>query len=1125
MVKTFYITAAPVGAVPKFLDPLEPKFIPHALLELLPADAREATTQALEANGWEAVPAGGIVREYGYDAPIDLTDYDGAQASASVQDALRNTGWTPCGTVWHRTQTSPSLAQPPLITRTTLERLSSVDLVRQIVLQLTTFGWTATEDGSLTWTHERIHSYLSPDFVERMRADKAAVLESLFDNGWRVCGAGYWQPGKARSPYLPITADGIVDASREALREGAAVVHLHTRATDDQATLAIPGLNTPIGIGSQRNHIVLDDYDRIVPTMLDLEPSAILNLSTSARGDRRASQSPLRRAHLKRYGHAQLAPDVASFSPGPVVFQAGGGYDNPNAFLADQLAHFAEVGVRPEIEVFNHTIVENSVTLYQSPLVKAGVPVLFMLVAAVDQYHRDPVSGDTSDDSLIDVPTRKAIAKLLQAGTDDAHEKAVELAATQLRPTVDKLRDNFPSCKISLLLPGPFQALLVDVAIALDLDGIRVGLEDALNVFDARVPGGVRKACGTGDQVRWLRLELERRGIGIVDAEALRDELGMSRPDVALFRQAEAALAHYPADERLVSADTILDALRPIVDTYRKVEDRLATHLASAEALPADPAALAEHVLTAARSFGVTIRSFVEELDRYEDHEYLVARYIQVPQALNFARELLVPRGYSIDAYDRALEDYARPGKTVTREHASYSVRVDQFKPLPLRCLEYLVGIPCRYNGDYSNVVNLGLRQSPRYSATMALLYHALRELTLELRERSNASRKTCGPVWTVLETSANASEPPVRRDIAPDALTAAIDGVDWVVLPSTPTTNYPLGLKLANGMAQLFHGFVAQIAADPTLRPSRQTHRDTPLRLLAITHSGRRDDGETVIEASMLHNRFALNADPSGIYFSEESQLIYERLILPRLVDKPAKLAYNERQLVRRDTAGFPLYQDGSRARRIKAEQIERLPFLKCFAHSSGIATAQQLDVQACRDGGRLGLTADELRAFFDRALLVSFGSAADIHLDWLGTSVVDVTAFNDVRSLAGTTSRHYLIQPGEHADVLQHCLVHTQPADYRYDHATPVWQEGRQGKVVARLTGVFLLDDHARLDDGHSIRRYLAASPLWLRQWIARFHDAPADAGAHAILRELQASMTDYRSSANQTTRRALA
>ncbi|MET5012619.1 hypothetical protein AAHH80_36105, partial [Burkholderia pseudomallei] len=81
----------------------------------------------------------------------------------------------------------------------------------------------------------------------------------------------------------------------------------------------------------------------------------------------------------------------------------------------------------------------------------------------------------------------------------------------------DKLRDNFPSCKISLLLPGPFQALHVDVAIELDLDGIRVGLEDALNVFDALVPGGVRKECGTGDQERWLRLELERRGICILD--------------------------------------------------------------------------------------------------------------------------------------------------------------------------------------------------------------------------------------------------------------------------------------------------------------------------------------------------------------------------------------------------------------------------------------------------------------------------------------------------------------------------------------------------------------------------------------------------------------------------------
>ncbi|SMF98972.1 3-keto-5-aminohexanoate cleavage protein [Burkholderia singularis] len=1123
MAKTFYITAAPVGAVPKYLDPLEPKLIPHAMLELLPADAREATIKALEANGWELAPAGGIVLEHGYDAPIDVAQYDAAEERSSALEALRQNGWAPSGTTWRRKPAAYALKQPPLVTRITLERLPSVELVRQIVLQLTTFGWTVTEDGNLTWAHDRVHAYLPPDLVERIRADNAAVLDSLLESGWQRCGAGYWQPGKARSPYLPITAEGIVNASREALREGAAVVHLHTRATDDQATLTIPGLNAPIGIGAQRNHIVLDDYDRIVPALLDQEPSAILNLSTSARGDRRASQSPLRRAHLKRYGHAQLAPDVASFSPGPVVFQAGGGYDNPNAFLADQLAHFADVGVRPEIEVFNHTIVENSITLYRSPLIGAGVPVLFMLVAAVDQYHRDPVSGDTSDDSLIDVPTRKAIAKLLQAGGDDAHQKAVELAATQLQPTVDKLRNSFPSCKISLLLPGPFQAILVDVAIALDLDGIRVGLEDALNVFDARVPGGVRKAYGTGDQVRWLRLELERRGIGIDDAETLRDKLGMVRPDVALFRQAEAALANHPSDEHLVSANSILGALQPVVEAYRQIEDRLAQHLvAHAESQPADPAALAEYVLAAARSFGVTVRSFVEELDRYEDHEYLSARYIQIPQALNFARELLTPRGHSIDAYDRALADYARVGETVTHDNASYSVRVDQFKPLPLRCLEYLVGIPCRYNSDYSDVVNLSLRQSPRYSATMALLYHALRELTLELRNRSNAPLKANGPVWTVLEASGAAGEPPERRDIAPDDVLATLDRVDWIVLPSTPATNYPLGLKLSNGMAQLFHGFVAQIAADPMLCSSTRA----PLRVLAITHSGRRDDGETVIEASMLHNRFALNADSTGNYFSQESQLIYERLILPRLVDQPAKLAYTDRQFVRRDAAGFPLYEDGTRAQRIGTEQIARLPLLKCFAHSSGIATAQQLDIQACRDGERLGLTADELRAFFDRALLVSFGSAADIRLDWLGTSVVDVTAFNDVRSLAGTTSRHYVIEPGEHADVLQHCLARVQPADYRYEHATPVWEEGAQGKSVARLTGVFLLDDQARLNDGHSIRRYLAASPLWLRQWIARFHDAPADAGAREILGTLRPPMAAYQvRSANQTARRALA
>ncbi|WP_323120171.1 3-keto-5-aminohexanoate cleavage protein [Burkholderia alba] len=1124
MTKTFYITAAPVGAVPKFLDPLEPKFIPLPLLGLLGEDARQATCAALEANGWEAVPAGGIALEHGFDELVDLS----AAPLSHGPEVLAELGWVRDGNTLRRPGSDAPAAKPFVIARAVFEHIESRDLVRQLVLQLTTFGWVVTDDGDLAWPHDRVHSYLPPSLVEPLRDSAPVALDALLAAGWRSRGAGFWQPGKARSPYLPITADGIVEASRHALREGAAVVHLHTRATDDQQQIRIPGLNAAITTGAQRNHIVVDDYDRIVPRLIDLEPAAILNLSTSARGDRRASESPLRRAHLKRYGHAQIAPDVASFSPGPVVFQGGGGYDNPHGFLARQLEHFAEFGVRPEIEVFNHTIVQNSTTLYRTVLEQAGAPVLFMLVAAVDQYHRDPVSGETDDDSLIDVPSRKAIAKLLQADEPSATAEAVRIAVEKLRPCVDELRESFPSCRISLLLPGPFQAILADVAIGLDLDGIRVGLEDALNVFDARAPGGVRKACGTGDQVRALRLDLERRGIAILDAEALRDDLGMPRPDITLFRRAEAALKRYPAEARapasLPDAATIVGALQPIVDTYRQREDRLASYLATARDLPATPAALAQVVHTAAHGFGLAIRSFIEELDRYTDHEHLIVGNLDTPQALNFAREILAPRGYSIARYDDALARHARPGETVTHGGISYRVPVEQFKSPELRCLEYLVAIPCRYNGDHSDVVNLVLRQDERYSTTMALLYHALRELTLTLRARSNAHEKAPGPVWTILEASPAGSAPPSRRDAAPDGPLLAT-GVDWIVLPSTPTTNYPLGLKLSNGLARLFHTFVTQLASDPALRRPQTTPRTTPIRLLGITHAGRRHDGETVVEASMLHNRFALNADRVGDYFGHESQLIYERLILPRLVETPEQLDYTESQLVRRDAAGFPLYRNGAIARRIAPGQIDSLPLVRLFAHSSGIATAQQLDVLACLDGRRLGMNTDELRAFFDRALLVSFGSAADIHLDRLGTSVLDITAFNDVRSVAGTTNRHYVLTPGAHTDILQESFALAQPAEYRYEHAVPVWRQGAQGKTVALLTGVFLLDDAARLDDGHSIRRYLSASPLWLRQWISLIHHAPAHSGAQAILRELQTPAMRHDASANQTTRKAIA
>ena len=519
-----YITAAPVGAVPKWLDPLEPTFIPAYLLHHLlePARAAELIGQ-LQADGWETVDAGGLLIEEGHDHFI-CDDLFGQLANQTqARRAMREAGWTRCQQGWCAPK-APSFSVA-VIPREWMTEVSSIEFVRRFVLQLTTYGWTASDRGDLVWHHAKLHSYLPPALVNAMRKDCPGLLARLHEAGWRAREAGYWQAGKGRSPFLPITPVAIAAETIRSMKEGAAVVHLHTRELSDRTRLEIPGLGT-ITTGAQRNQIKVDHYDLIVPAVKHADPTAILNLSTSVRGDRHGAHDNLRRAHLKSYAEVD-GPEIASLSPAAVIFQGGGGYDNAPDFLAAQFEHFRRVGTRPEVEVFNHTIVDNATTLYRGILESVGQPVLFMLVAGVDQYFRDPISGEVEDDSLIAPAVRQDIVTHLSSLDEQGRQRAVDLAVSQLRPVVDRLRQSFPFSLISLLLPGPLQTLLADVAQALRLDGVRIGLEDGLNVIDRRVPGGVRKALGTWEQVRMLRNELLARGITIQTSTEVRDMLGM----------------------------------------------------------------------------------------------------------------------------------------------------------------------------------------------------------------------------------------------------------------------------------------------------------------------------------------------------------------------------------------------------------------------------------------------------------------------------------------------------------------------------------------------------------------------------------------------------------------------
>ncbi|WP_230947530.1 3-keto-5-aminohexanoate cleavage protein [Burkholderia territorii] len=519
-----YITAAPTGAVPKRLDPLEPTFIPGYLMRdlLAPLDFSTIIEQ-LRLSGWEFVPAGGWRIESGHGQPISDESLRKLPNDAGARQALEEAGWTYIDQAWHAPRTSVVAAAK--IPFEWFGFISSIDVVRRVVMQLTTYGWVANESGDLIWLHSKLHSYLPRALVGAIQEHGPEFLTKLETAGWQVCGEGYWQAGKGCSPWLPITPEAIADEALHSLNEGAAIVHLHTRELEDRVQFEIPGLGI-ITCGAQRNHIIVEHYDKIIPAIKRNDAAAILNVSTSVRGDRQGARSPLRRAHLKSYEDT-FVPEFASLSPAPVIFRVGGGYDNAPDFLAAQFEHFGRVGTRPEVEVFNHAIVDNAVSLYRPHLERAGQPVLFMLVAGVDQYRRDPISGELEDDSLISQSIRQEMIRCVAIGDERERQSAVGLAVGQLAPVVDRLRKAFPASRISLLLPGSLQAMLADLALALMLDGVRIGLEDGLNVLDSHVPGGIRKARGTWEQVSKLRDDLLARGIAVQTAAEVRDMLGL----------------------------------------------------------------------------------------------------------------------------------------------------------------------------------------------------------------------------------------------------------------------------------------------------------------------------------------------------------------------------------------------------------------------------------------------------------------------------------------------------------------------------------------------------------------------------------------------------------------------
>jgi uncharacterized protein (DUF849 family) len=161
-----------------------------------------------------------------------------------------------------------------------------------------------------------------------------------------VTGAGALSD---RSDRVPVTPEQIAAAAIEAAEAGAAIVHIHVR---DPET----------GRGSRDVEL----YRQVVERIRASAPDPVINLTAGMGGDLvlGSAQQPLpldehgtdmagadeRLAHV-----AELRPEICTLDCGSMNFAAGGDYVmvNTPAVLRAMAARVQELGVRPELEVFD----------------------------------------------------------------------------------------------------------------------------------------------------------------------------------------------------------------------------------------------------------------------------------------------------------------------------------------------------------------------------------------------------------------------------------------------------------------------------------------------------------------------------------------------------------------------------------------------------------------------------------------------------------------------------------------------------------------------------------------------------------------------------------------------------
>ncbi len=156
-------------------------------------------------------------------------------------------------------------------------------------------------------------------------------------------------PRKENNPAVPITPEEQIESTQAAFEAGATVAHIHVR-NDDQSPTSDPARFARVQEGLRRHC-----------------PGLIIQFSTGGRSGKGSERGMM----------LDLAPDMASLSTGSVNFPTII-YENHPTLIAELAARMKRFGVKPEIEVFDLSMLYQAVRMAEEGLLEPPLQVQFV---------------------------------------------------------------------------------------------------------------------------------------------------------------------------------------------------------------------------------------------------------------------------------------------------------------------------------------------------------------------------------------------------------------------------------------------------------------------------------------------------------------------------------------------------------------------------------------------------------------------------------------------------------------------------------------------------------------------------------------------------------------------------